>query len=221
MRKSFAFASIAVGLCICTLSSEDHLKSSLSKMIHEKDVTPAMVDLSRLDMPQTMPLKPRNSKTVIATVNGHNILKKEADEYLKSRTKGKVTDFDTLPKEQHKRLIAELSLPVLIAEKAKKELSEKEKEAVFVSMWMQKEAAKVTVTDAEVQAFYEQLKQKAIERNTTNSIIPPFDSIKNKMKSQMVEKKIMDKLMKDVKVEVAAPMIIPPMMLKQSANNIK
>jgi len=212
MRKIAVAVSITLGILASPLSA-DALKNSLSRMVHKKDTTPAMVDLSRLDQPMAEPVKSRPAHAVIATVNGHKIRKKQADDYLKSRTKGKITNFDTLPKEQRIRLIKELSLPVLIASKAKKELSEQEKEAVFVSAWMHKQASKVTVTDAEVEAFYDQLKQKMMAHNTGNNIIPPFDSIKNKMKSQMIEKKIMDKLMQNVKIEVNTPMAMPPMMI--------
>jgi len=212
MRKIAVAVSITLGILASPLSA-DALKNSLSRMVHKKDTTPAMVDLSRLDQPMAKPVKSRSAHAVIATVNGHKIRKKQADDYLKSRTKGKITNFDTLPKEQRIRLIKELSLPVLIASKAKKELSEQEKEAVFVSAWMHKQASKVTVTDAEVEAFYDQLKQKMMAHNTGNNIIPPFDSIKNKMKSQMIEKKIMDKLMQNVKIEVNTPMAMPPMMI--------
>ncbi|BAF72751.1 hypothetical protein [Sulfurovum sp. NBC37-1] len=214
MKKIIVAAGISLGILAVPLWA-DHLKDSLSRMVHEKDTTPGMVDLSRLDQPMAGPVKSRPSNAVIATVNGHKIRKKEADAYIKSRTKGKITDFDTLPKEQQLRLVKELSLPILMASQAKKELSEREKEGAYVGAWMRKEAAKVTVSDAEVQAMYDQLKQKAMERNATNNIIPPFDSIKNKMKSQMTEKKIMDSLMKDVKVEVAAPTALPPMMIRK------
>jgi len=214
MRKLAIIAGISFGMLASTLSA-DHLKDRLKHMVHEKDTTPGMVDLSRLDMPVAGPIKSRPANAVIATVNGHKIRKKEADAYIKSRTKGKITDFDTLPKEQQLRLVRELSLPILIASQAKKELSEQEKEAVYVSAWMRKKAAKVTVTDAEVQILYNQLKQQAMERNATNNIIPPFESIKNRMKSQMVEKKIMNGLMKDVKIEVADPTALPPMMIRK------
>jgi len=214
MRKIAVAAGMSLGILVSSLSA-DTLKNHLSHMVHEKDDTPGMVDLSRLDMPVGGQIKSRPANTVIATVNGHKIRKKEADAYIRSRTKGKITDFDTLPKEQQLRLVRELSLPILIASQAKKELSEREKEGAYVSAWMHKKAAKVTVTDAEVQALYDQLKQQAMERNATNNIIPPFESIKNKMKSQMVEKKIMDGLMKDVKIEVAAPTALPPMMIRR------
>jgi len=213
MRKLVVAAGLSFGIFANTLMA-DALKNSLSQMIHEKETMPAMVDLNRLDQPVASVKKTRSSKSIVAIINGHKIRKKQADDYLKERTEGKVSDFDMLPKEQRKRLVQELALPMLISDAAKKELSTDEKEGIYVSMWMKKEADKVSVTDEELKAFYDQVKQRA-EARSSNSVIPPFESIKNKIKSQMIEKKIMDNLMKDVKIEIAAPTALPPMMIKQ------
>jgi len=220
MRKIVVAAGISFGIFVSSLSA-DHLKDSLSKMIHEKEAMPGMVDLSSLDRPSVSQIqKSRPSNSVIAIVNGHKIRKKTADNYLKERTQGRVTDFDLLPKDQRKRLIKELVLPILMADKAKKELSPQEKEAVYVSTWMRKKAAKVSISDDEIHALYDQLKQKALNHNGNKDLIPPFESIKNKMKAQIIEKKIMSGLMKDAKIEVAAPIAMPPMMIHKSINTI-
>jgi len=216
MRKFVAGAGIIVAVLANPLFA-DALKNSLSQMIHEKETMPGMVDLNRLGRTVGTVKKSRSPKAVIAIVNGHKIRKKQADDYLKERTKGTVADFDLLPLEQRKRLIKELALPMLIEDRAKKELSAQEKEAVYVNMWIRKKAAGVSVTDEEVRHFYDTLKQKASVKSK-NSVIPPFDSIKDKMKSQMIEKKIMDGLMENVNIEVAAPTAMPPMMIKNTTN---
>jgi len=220
MRKALLSVGIVLGIGTGIISA-DPLKDSLSKMIHEKEEMPGMVDLSGLDRPSVSKVhKARPSNTIVAIVNGHKIRKKRADNYLKERTQGRVVDFDMLPKAQRKRLIKELALPMLIADRAKKELSAEEKEAIYVSTWMRKQASKVSVSDEEVYALYTQLKQQATERNSGNRMIPPFESIKNKMKSQILEKKIMSGLMKDAKIEVAPPVALPPMMLRNPINTI-
>lgn len=184
-----------------TSVSADDLKNSLTDMLNTKD-TSGMVDLGNINLdgkpkqPQT-----RSSKTVIAVINGHKIIKKEADSYLKQRTQGKVTDFDHLPPEQRSRLIQELALPIIVLDAAEKELSEEEKQAVYTRVWVQKEARKINVTDEEALKVYDQLKQQAQENNATQNI-PPFESIKDRLKTQIIEKSLVDKLMKDVKIEV-------------------
>ena len=53
-------------------------------MLNKKDTTP-MVDLSNLSInakPVQPKVKTRSSKAVVATVNGHKIIKKDADAYL-------------------------------------------------------------------------------------------------------------------------------------------
>ncbi|WP_297525816.1 hypothetical protein [Sulfurovum sp.] len=215
MRRIVAAAGISMGILVSSLPA-DHLKNCLADMMHKKDTMPGMVDLSRLDSPGASQMKKsRPSNTVIAIVNGHKIRKKQADAYLKSRTKGKVADFDLLPPKQQKRLVKELSLPLLIADAAKKELSSQEQDAAYVNMWLRKKASSVSVSNTELHTLYDQLKQKAAERNPSKNIIPPFDSIKNKMKSQMIEKKIMDDLMKNAEIEVSVPMAMPPMMIRK------
>ena len=202
MKKFFVLLGISFGLLANSVSADD-LKNSLTNMLNEQD-SPSMVNLSNINLdakPVQKIRKTRSSKAVIATVNGHKIIKKDADAYLKQRTQGKVTDFDYLPPAQRSRLIQELALPVIVLDAAKKELSEVEKEAVYTRMWMQKEARKIKITDEQAMQVYNQLKQQAQENNATGNI-PPFESIKDKLKIQMIEKTLIGKLMKDVEIKV-------------------
>ena len=200
MTKIFMVLGVSSALMMTSVSADD-LKNSLTDMLNTKE-TSGMVDLGNINLdgkpkqPQT-----RSSKTVIATINGHKIIKKEADSYLKQRTQGKVTDFDHLPPEQRSRLIQELALPIIVLDAAEKELSAEEKQAVYTRVWVQKEARKINVTDEEALKVYDQLKQQAQENNGTQNI-PPFESIKDRLKTQIIEKSLVDKLMKDVKIEV-------------------
>lgn len=196
---------LSIGMCVNSVYADD-LKNSLSNMLNEKETTPSMINLGNINLdPKAKPvqkvIKTRSSKTVIATVNGHKIIKKEADTYLKQRTQGKVTDFDHLPPNQRSRLIHELVVPVVVADAAKKELSEEEKQAVYGRAWMQREARKINVTDDQAMEVYNQLKQQAQENNATKNI-PPFESVKNRLKMQIIEKTLVDTLMKDVKIKV-------------------
>jgi len=204
MKKYLIVLGVFLGLFVNSVSA-DALKNSLTNMINEKD-TSSMVDLSSINLngkpkPVQQEIVSRSSKAVVATVNGHKILKKEADAHLKKRTQGKMSNFDLLPKKQRLRLIKEMSLPILALDSAQKELSVKEKEAVYTRMWMQKEALKIKITDEQVKEVYDQLKQKSQENNSSKDI-PAFERIKGQMKSQMIEKKMMGKLMKDVEIKV-------------------
>ncbi len=200
MRKTFMLLGVSLGLVINTAYADD-LKNSLTNMLNTNE-TPGMVDLGNLNLDaKPVKKKSRSDKTVIATVNGQKILKGEADSYLKQRTQGKVTNFDGLPPAQRSRLIQELALPVIVLDAAKKELSEEEKQAVYTRAWMQKEARNINITDEQALAVYNQLKQQAADNNATGNI-PPFESIKDKLKIQMIEKTLVERLTKDAKITV-------------------
>ena len=205
MKKCLVVLSLSLGLFVSPVSA-DALKNSLTNMLNEKDTSPSMVNLSNLNINgkakpvQNVP-KTRSSKAVVATVNGHKILKKEADEHLKKRTQGKMSNFDHLPKKQRLRLIQEMALPVLALDSAQKELSVEEKEAVYSRLWMQKEVLKIKITDEQVKKIYDQLKQRSEENNATANI-PAFESVKDKMKLQMKDKQMVGSLMKDVEIKV-------------------
>lgn len=205
MKKYVVVLSLSLGLSVNVVSA-DALKNSLTNMLSEKDTSPSMVDLSNLNINakskpvQNIP-KTRSDKAVVATVNGHKILKKEADAHLKTRTEGKMSNFDHLPKEQRLRLIQEMSLPIVALGRAQKELSEEEKQTVYARLWMQKELLKIKIPDEEVKKVYDELRQRSEENNATAEI-PAFESIKDKMKLQMKDKQMIGNLMKNVEIKV-------------------
>lgn len=205
MKKFFILLGISFGLFQSAVYA-DALKNSLTNMLNEKEDSSSMVNLGGINLnekPKSAPrsIKTRPSTAVIATVNNHKIIKKEADSYLKQRTKGKVTDFDHLPPKQRARLIQELSLPMLVEDAAKKQLSEEEKQIVYTRTWMRKEALKMKITDKQAMQVYNGLLFEARENNNT-AAIPPFDTIKERLKMQMLEKALVTKLMKDVDIKV-------------------
>lgn len=204
MKNFFIFTGVSAALLLSSVYA-DGLTNNLNNILNEKE-TPSMVDLGSINLngkpkPVQRIAKTRSSKTVIATVNGHKIIKKEADAYLKKRTQGKITNSDSIPPNQRQKLIQELSLPILALDAAQKELSAKEKQAVYSRVWMQKEASKITITDEQALAVYDKLKKQSEEHNST-AAIPPFDKIKNRLKSQMIEKSIIGKLMKNAEIKV-------------------
>ena len=268
MKKSL----IAIGLSIFVLTSPivaDALKSSLTNLLNEEDST-GMVNLDGISIngkakPQASHnnfVKSRSPDTIIATVKGSEIRKKEADAFLKKVTKGKVNDFDRLPEEQQKVLIQELAKehtfknvksrqdtaivatvngiditkkeadnflnavsagrakdfdrldikqrevlindlarPIVIGDVADANLTDKEKDAALKQLWLRKQRANIEVTNEETLALYEAKKTKALATNS-NVEIPAYISLGDALKNEIFEKKVMGKLMKDVKIEV-------------------
>ena len=72
---------------------------------------------------------------------------------------------------------------------------------MYTRAWMQKEARNINITDEQALAVYNQLKQQAADNNATGNI-PPFESIKDKLKIQMIEKTLVERLTKDAKITV-------------------
>ena len=167
------FVGVTLGLVVSSASA-DALKNSLTNIMNEKD-TLSIVDLGNINLnakprPVKKVRKTRSAKAVVATVNGHKILKKETDAYLSQRTGGKVKNFDNIPANQKTRLIQEMSLPILVADAANKGLSDVEKEAIYTRIWMQKEAMKTKISDDQVLEVYKQISQEAKDNNNTANI---------------------------------------------------
>lgn len=145
--------------------------------------------------------KGRPSSAVIATVNGKEIYKKEADKYLRDATKGKVKDFDRLDKKQRLVLVKDLARPLVVALAAENNITTKEKEAIFSQMWLEKQRAQIPVSSEEMQALYEAKKTKALADNP-NAKIPPYISLGASLKNEIIEKKMMRELMKDANISI-------------------
>lgn len=204
MKKFLILTGVSAALLLSPIYA-DGLTNSLNNMLNEKE-TSSMVDLGRINLngkpkPVQKVAKTRSSTSVIATVNGHKLIKKDADEYLNQRTQGKVTDSDKIPPQQRQRLIEELALPIIVMDAAEKELSAEEKQTVYNRMWMKKEASKIKITDEQALVEYNQLKKQSEESNSTVAI-PAFESIKDRLKLQMIEKKMIGKLMENVEIKV-------------------
>ena len=205
MKKNLLLATLIVAMVTSTASA-DALKNSLSNIMKTDDSVP-IVDLSHINLdakakPAAKVRKNRPGSTVIATVNGHKILKKEADSYLKERTKGKITSYDYIPPKQQERLLQDLIMPLLAINAANKELTETEKQMVITRTWMRKKAAIVKIKEEEVRVVYEGIKKQSLDNNNSKPI-PSFEAIKEQLTAQMLEKKIVAEVMKDVKIEVA------------------
>jgi hypothetical protein len=203
MKKLIAVAAVAGGLSVSPLCA-DQLKESLSGLLKKKEETPSMVNLDGLNLNgKVKPIIPktRSSKAVIAVVDGHKIIKKEADAYLKQRTKGKVTDFDLLPKEQRLALVKELVLPQLLTAKAKKELTEEQKDALISRAWMQNAVAESDIPEEQLKAAYEKIKAQAKAKSALQQV-PPFEKIRDRIKMQVAEQQIVGQLLRGVDIKV-------------------
>ncbi len=140
------------------------------------------------------------ASTAAGTVNGMTITVEEANSALNTLTKGKMT-WDKLPADGKKQLIEMMAPAKLVAAESKKSLTDKEKEAALAGYWMQKKMATTEVTDKEAQDAYNKMKKAAEDANSTQKI-PPFDAVKNNIKMQLAQEKVVAQLMKNAKIQV-------------------
>ena len=134
------------------------------------------------------------------TVNGMIITVDEANKALEVLTKGKDT-WGTIPAEGKKQLIQMMAPAKLVAAKAKKSLTSKEKEAALAGFWMQKKMSETKVSDKEAKSVYEKMKKAAKKANSKQKI-PAFDVTKNNIKMQLSQEKVVANLMKNAKIKV-------------------
>ena len=140
------------------------------------------------------------SAKTAGTVNGMVITVEEANTALKTLTQGKKT-WDTLEPDAKKQLIEMMAPAKLVAAESKKSLTEKEKEAALAGFWMQKKISTTPVTDKEAKEAYEKMKKIATEAKSTQKI-PEFEVIKNSIKMQLSQEKVVAELMKNAKVVI-------------------
>jgi hypothetical protein len=166
------------------------------------------------------------SAKVIATVNGYEITQKEADAFVKRVTHGRAT-YNMLKKKDRQRVIKELATQKLITRTAAKELSKKEKLAIWTDfyirkhykelqqkakkelsvpekymadaeLWVRKNAVKIPVTDAELKAEYE--KRKRLFKNPKTGKIVPFEKVKPLIAAEVKKMKFVKEFMKKAKI---------------------
>ncbi len=158
-----------------------------------KKLMTAMATAALLAMPAAV------AKTA-GKVNGMVITVKEANKALKVLTGGKMT-WSKLPKEGRKQLITMMAPGKLVAAEAKRRLSRKEKDAALAGFWMQKEMSKIRISDKEAKKAYDRM-VAAAKKAKSKQKIPPFKKIKNNIKAQLAQEKIVARLMKKAKIKV-------------------
>jgi len=202
MKKIVILAGIVLGAATVGAVAEDMLKNSL--MPASDAPARQAVDLDNLNVAAKPVEKPaprvsRPGSTVIGTVDGHEIYKKNADEFLKMATKGKVSDFDLLPKQQQSEVVKSLALPVLVEERASKEVPSDIKKKLVAQHWAGQEMKKTTVSEDEIKKFYEE--NKKVFKDKSGKELE-YDKVKNYISMTIKQQKFSKELMKNAKIEV-------------------
>ena len=167
---------------------------------------------------------------VIATVDGVPITLKDANRFVKKATKGRAT-YSMLKKKDRQRVIQAVATDKLIMAKAKeevpkkvqeqaivdfyirkniktiikkaeKELSSREKGMAVADIWVRKMSAPIEVTDEEAKKAYE--KSKRFFKNKKTGEVAPFEKVKPLIVMQLKQKKFVEQLMKEAKIEMGS-----------------
>ena len=170
------------------------------------------------------------SAKVIATVDGYPITQKEADAFVKKATRGKAT-YNMLKKSDRQKVVKAIATDKLIIEKAKEEvpaavqkqliteyyirthikelekkaqksLSKRQKGMAVADAWVRKKSADINVTDEEIQAVYK--KSKKLFKNKKTGKIVPLEKVKPLIEMQLKQKKFVQQLMKEAKIEMGS-----------------
>lgn len=202
MKKTLLGMSAAAFLLTVNLPA-DALKNSLMAAPQENK---PIVSLDTVKSAQKAAPKKqsRPDDAIIATINGENVAKEQADKYLALRTQGHMTDFDELSKDQRLALVNEMSIPLLAAIKAQKELSNEEKSAALSKMWMQKQIMTTQVSDDEAKKAYDSLvkraKEAAKKAKKEEPKLPTFEQAKREVMLQIAQEKVVKALLTEGKV---------------------
>ncbi len=170
------------------------------------------------------------SAKVIATVNGYPITLKEANAFVKKATRGQA-NYSMLKKADRKKVIRAIATDKLImeeakqevpardqellitdyyvrkhykelAKKAKKSLSKREQSMAVADAWVRKKSMKYDVSDEEVQQAYE--KSKKLFKDKKTGKIVPLEKVKPIIVMQLKQKKFVEDLMKEAKIEMGS-----------------
>jgi len=134
---------------------------------------------------------------VIGSVNGYSITEKEANNLLKVLTHGKVKYAQLRPKDK-REIVKRLAVDKLVIKTAYRSLSKKERDFVIANAYMAKKTRGIKVSTAEAKAAYN--KNKALFKK--NGKVIPFSKVKNLIKMQLKQKKVIDRMMKKAKIIV-------------------
>jgi hypothetical protein len=137
-----------------------------------------------------------------ATVNGVEISVEEANNALKLLSKGTQTKtWKTLSETEKKQLIQMMAPGKLVAQAAKKELTQKEKEAAMASFWMQKKMMETGVSESELTTAYQNL-EASLKQSKSKQKLPPFAQLRNNLQMKIAQEKVVSGLMKTAKIKL-------------------
>ena len=153
------------------------------------------------------------SAKVIGHVNGFPITEKEANDFLKVVTKGKLKYSQIRPQDK-RDVVKRIAVDALLVGLAKKELSRKERNQVLVNYWLSKKIDTITISDKEAKKAYEE------NRNFfkgPDGKVRPFEEVKPAIIVSLKQKKYVENLMDRATITMGKKVIQSPKKGKKSS----
>jgi len=154
---------------------------------------------------------------VIGRVNGFPITEREANDFLKAVTKGKLKYHQIRPKDK-KDVIKRIAVDSLLVGLAKKELSRKERNQVLVNYWLSKKIDKIKISDDEAKKAYDE--NRKFFKGPDGKILP-FEKVKPAIIVSLKQKKYVAKLMDRATITMGKKVIQAPKKGKKSSKSAK
>jgi len=140
------------------------------------------------------------SAQTAGTVNGMEISVEEANKALNVISRGQAT-WDKISIQQKEQVLKMIAPRKLAALKAKKELTDEEKNIALSNLWMQKKISETKISDEEAKKSYEKLKA-AVQKENPKKEFPPYEAAAKSIKVKMAQEKVVGDLMKDAKIKL-------------------
>ncbi len=150
---------------------------------------------------------------VIGRVNGYPITEREANDFLKAVTKGKLKYNQIRPKDK-KDVIKRIAVDSLLVGLAKKELSRKERNQVLVNYWLSKKIEKIKISDEEAKKAYDE--NRKFFKGPDGKILP-FEKVKPAIIVSLKQKKYVAQLMDRATITMGKKVIQSPKKGKKSS----
>jgi len=146
------------------------------------------------------------SAKVIGRVDGYPITERSANAFLKVVTKGKIKYHQLRPRDK-KDVIKRIAVDALLIGKAKRKLSEQERNQILVNYWLTRASSKVKVDPEEVKQAYK--KNKKLFKDSKGNILP-FEQVKEMIAVSIRQKKYVAMLMEKAKITMNGKVIKAP-----------
>jgi len=143
---------------------------------------------------------------VIGRVNGFPITEREANDFLKIVTKGKLT-YNQIRPQDKEDVVKRIAVDSLLVGLANRELSRKERNQVLVNYWLSKKTGKISVSEAEAKKAYNE--NKNFFKGPDGNVLP-YAKVKEAIYVSLKQKKYVDGLMKRATITMGKKVIKAP-----------